>query len=121
MTMTTRPEGGDVGRPVERSPGQRARPARASGHPAANSARPPLAAPGVEDKRPRRLGVRIRRRPGCVDANTRRTGDILAGLPAHVMDELVEDLADAVVAILLSQGTTEPDEEDDASGDLRKI
>ena len=46
---------------------------------------------------------------------------ILAGLPAHVMDELVDDLAEAVVAILLSQAATEPGEEDDASGDLRKI
>jgi hypothetical protein len=35
------------------------------------------------------------------------------------MDELVEDLAEAVVAILLSQGTTEPNEDDDASGSLR--
>ncbi len=47
--------------------------------------------------------------------------DVLAGLPADVMDELVADLAEAVVATLLSQGTTEPDEEDDASGDLRTI
>ena len=46
---------------------------------------------------------------------------ILAGLPAHVMDECVEDMAEAVVAMLLSQAATEPDEEDDASGNLRKI
>jgi len=46
---------------------------------------------------------------------------ILAGLPADVMDECVKDLAEAVVAILLSQAATEPGEEDDASGDLRKI
>jgi hypothetical protein len=49
------------------------------------------------------------------------SSDILAGLPADVMDELVDDLADAVVAILLSQATTDPGKEDDASGDLRKI
>jgi hypothetical protein len=36
------------------------------------------------------------------------------------MDELVEDMAEAVVAMLLSQ-TAEPDEEDDASSDLRTI
>jgi len=35
------------------------------------------------------------------------------------MDELVSDLADAVVAILLSQAATDADEKDDASGDLR--
>ena len=46
---------------------------------------------------------------------------ILAGLPAHVMDELVDDLAEAVVAMLLSQAANESDEENDASSDLRKI
>jgi hypothetical protein len=46
---------------------------------------------------------------------------ILAGLPAHVMDELVDDLAEAVVAMLLSQAAVEPDEDEHASGDLRKI
>jgi len=49
----------------------------------------------------------------------RQPDAILAGLPAHVMDELVEDLADAVVAILLSQAATDADEKDDASGSLR--
>jgi hypothetical protein len=34
------------------------------------------------------------------------------------MDELVEDLAEAVVAMLLSQAAIEPDEGDDESGDL---
>ena len=48
-------------------------------------------------------------------------GAILAGLPADVMDECVEDLAEAVVAMLLSQGTTEPDEHEHESGDLREI
>jgi hypothetical protein len=57
--------------------------------------------------------------PNC--PNTRHTANTLAGLPAHLMDELVEDLAEAVVAMLLSQATAEPDEEDDASSDLRKI
>jgi len=50
----------------------------------------------------------------------RKPADILAGLPAPVMDELVDDLAEAVVAMLLSQ-TAEPDQEDDASSDLRKV
>lgn len=56
--------------------------------------------------------------PG-VGGKSRQVEDILAGLPAHVMDELVEDMADAVVAILLSQAATDADEKDDASGDLR--
>jgi hypothetical protein len=47
--------------------------------------------------------------------------DVLAGLPADVMDELVADLAEAVVATLLSQAAIDADEEDDASGDLREI
>jgi hypothetical protein len=46
---------------------------------------------------------------------------ILAGLPAHVMDELVGDLAEAVVAMLLSQEPSPSDEGDDASGDLRQV
>lgn len=53
--------------------------------------------------------------------NRRQPEDILAGLPAHLMDELVEDMAEAVLAMLLSQGATEPDEGDDASSDLRKV
>ena len=51
----------------------------------------------------------------------RRTDDLLAGLPAHVMDELVDDMAEAVVAMLLSQAAAQPHEEDDASGDLRQV
>jgi hypothetical protein len=35
------------------------------------------------------------------------------------MDELVGDLAEAVVAMLLSQEASASDEGDDASGDLR--
>jgi len=58
-------------------------------------------------------------RPGNIIANTRPSEAILAGLPAQVMDELVSDLADAVVAILLSQTATDADEKDDASGSLR--
>jgi len=46
---------------------------------------------------------------------------ILAGLPAHVMDELVNELADAIVAMLMRQAVTGPDEEEHASSDLRKI
>ncbi len=37
------------------------------------------------------------------------------------MDELVDDMADAVVAMLLKHAATQTDEEDDASGNLRKI
>jgi hypothetical protein len=37
------------------------------------------------------------------------------------MDELVEDMAEAVVAMLLSQTAIESDEDEHASGDLRKI
>jgi hypothetical protein len=36
------------------------------------------------------------------------------------MDELVEDMAEAVVSMLLSQAAR-PDDEDDASGDLREV
>jgi len=53
--------------------------------------------------------------------STRQPEAILAGLPAHVMDELVEDLAEAVVAVLLSQAAAEPDEGEHASGDLRQV
>lgn len=53
--------------------------------------------------------------------NTSRVGALLAGLPADVMDELVDDMADAVVAMLLKHAATQTDEEDDASGNLRKI
>ena len=58
---------------------------------------------------------------GDGETKTRRSADTLAGLPAPVMDELVDDLAEAVVAMLLSQAAAETDEEDDASSDLRKI
>jgi len=51
-------------------------------------------------------------------AEPRQSGDILAGLPAHVMDECVEDLAEAVAAILLDRESAEPGESDDASGSL---
>ena len=51
-------------------------------------------------------------------ANISRVEAILAGLPAPVMDELVDDLAEAVVAMLLSQAAAQPDEEDNASSDL---
>jgi hypothetical protein len=37
------------------------------------------------------------------------------------MDECVEDLAEAVVAMLLSQAAIEPDDDEHASGDLRKV
>ena len=61
--------------------------------------------------------------------NDRRPEAVLAGLPAEVLEGLIEDLAEAVVAILLSQAaacgersrTAEPNEDDNASGDLRPI
>ena len=58
---------------------------------------------------------------GPKDAFVRSPETILAGLPAHVMDELVEDLAEAVVAMLLSQTAIESDEDEHASSDLRKV
>ena len=61
---------------------------------------------------------RFRHLPHGKSANTRCPGAILAGLPAHVMDECVEDMAEAVVGMLLSQATTEANERDDASGGL---
>jgi hypothetical protein len=56
---------------------------------------------------------------GKNSVSIRQAEAILAGLPAPVMDELVEDLAEAVAAILLSQAATDADEKDDASGSLR--
>jgi hypothetical protein len=53
--------------------------------------------------------------------NKRPSESILAGLPSALMDQLVDDLAEAVVAILLTEAPTRPDESDDASGDLRTI
>ena len=57
-------------------------------------------------------------KPDRKSANTRRAEAILAGLPARVMDELVADLAEAVVATLLSQAAAEADEGDDESRGL---
>jgi len=54
-------------------------------------------------------------------AGSRRPADILAGLPAHVMDELVEDMAEAVVAILLDRETAETSDSDNESSHLRQI
>lgn len=65
--------------------------------------------------------ARSSRLPRRKSANPRHPADILAGLPQHVMDELVEDMAEAVVAMLLSQTAIESDEDEHASGDLRKI
>jgi hypothetical protein len=53
--------------------------------------------------------------------NDRELEAILDGLPAEVMDELVKDLAEAVVAVLLPPASAEPGKEDDESGDLRQI
>ena len=46
---------------------------------------------------------------------------ILAGLPAHVMDSCVDDMADAVVAMLLKQVASEMDDDADESSHLRQI
>lgn len=54
-------------------------------------------------------------------SSTRQPAVILAGLPAHVMDELVDDLAEAVVAMLLSQAAMEPGEDDDEGSNLRQV
>jgi len=66
-----------------------------------------------------------RSNPPCGRSSTserkRRIDQIVAGLPAHVMDELVQDLAEAVVAMLQSQAAAQSDEHDDASGNLREI
>jgi hypothetical protein len=46
--------------------------------------------------------------------NNRRPEAVLAGLPAEVMDAVVKDMADAIVAMLLDQQATESDKSDDA-------
>lgn len=53
--------------------------------------------------------------------NGRAAETILNGLPAEVVDGLVEDLAEAVVAMLLQRKSVEAPEEDDASGNLRAV
>jgi len=60
---------------------------------------------------------------GDGETKTRRSGDALAGLPAHVMDELVEDMAEAVVAMLLDKEVLglDDDDSDDARSNLRQI
>jgi hypothetical protein len=55
-----------------------------------------------------------------INPNIRQPSDILALLPAPVMDSLVEDLAEAVVAILLHPKTASVNEKDESSN-LRKI
>ena len=54
----------------------------------------------------------------AVAARRRRAEQIMAGLPADVMDSLVDDMAEAVVAMLLSQAVIEANEGDDAGSDL---
>jgi hypothetical protein len=58
---------------------------------------------------------------GRTAADRRQLEQTIAGLPAHVMDELVADLAEAVVAMLLSQESQASDEGNDAGGDLRSV
>jgi hypothetical protein len=53
--------------------------------------------------------------------NDRAREEVLAGLPAEVMDGLVEDMAEAVVAMLLRATSAAPGTEDDASRNLRQI
>lgn len=53
--------------------------------------------------------------------NDREPEAVLAGLPAEVMDGLVEDLAEAVVAMLLPPASAEPGKEGDESSDLREV
>jgi len=80
-----------------------------------------VAVNGVGDERPRRFPLGRPMRPASTDANTRRSEAILAGLPAHVMDELVNDLAEAVVAILLDRESAETSDSDNESSHLRQI
>jgi len=54
-------------------------------------------------------------------ASIRQPEAILAGLPAHLMDECVEDLAEAVVAILLDRENGETGDTDDEGSDLREV
>ncbi|MGD0112246.1 MAG: hypothetical protein ABSD48_10295 [Armatimonadota bacterium] len=60
----------------------------------------------------KRRNMKTKKRPGEA---------ILAGLPADAIDSCVDDMAEAVVAILLTEAPTRADESDDASGDLREI
>ena len=53
--------------------------------------------------------------------NDREPEAVVTGLPAEVIDGLVEDMADAVVAMLLNPETVETVECDDESGDLRQV
>ena len=80
-----------------------------------------MTASGVENQRPRRSSLRKPMGEGKKGTNIRRPEAVVAGLPAQVMDELVDDLAEAVVAMLLSQAAIEPDDDEHASGDLRKV
>ncbi len=64
---------------------------------------------------------RSRHSPHGRSANTCDPEAVLAGLPAHVMDECVEDLAEAVVAMLLDRESDETDHEDNEGSDLREI
>ena len=69
------------------------------------------------------LGARVWGNPmgsSTMDARKRRSEAIVAGLPADVMDELVADMAEAVLA-MLSEAATEADGCDEESGDLRQI
>jgi hypothetical protein len=55
-----------------------------------------------------------------IEARRRRAERIAAGLPSHVMDECVADVAEAVIAMLLAGEQPETDE-DDTSSHLRPI
>ena len=50
-----------------------------------------------------------------------RAEDIIAGLPSEVMASLVQDMAQAIVVMLLDQQVTKSDECDVESSDLRQI
>lgn len=47
--------------------------------------------------------------------------DVIAGLPPDVMASLVQDMAQAIVAMLLDQSVSESDECDVESSDLRQV
>ena len=56
-----------------------------------------------------------------MDTKKRQAEEIISRLPADTMASLVEDMAEAVVAVLLIQAGIESGKDDNASGDLREV
>lgn len=76
---------------------------------------------GVEDQGPRHLRFENATQRSAWRGRRRQIEAVVAGLPAQVMDECADDLAEAVVAMLLGAAASEGGQGQDASGDLRKI